>query len=119
MTARNSKPLTATQCADKIATRNSTRDKRIHDAMQAAASAAELAIRDADKRADERDMVRVPESERPKVAAVLLALGHELCGMEVVAGNDAGAETETVPRGARPYQPGPVAAAAQGAKGGR
>jgi hypothetical protein len=83
-TTRNTKQLTATQAADKIALELGTVEDRILEKIQAIQAVEKLASKDRIAAI----MLRVVDSERDKVARVLIALGCELNGIELVPAND-------------------------------
>lgn len=76
---RGSSPLTPTQAADRVAQALSEFPERLKRAL----ADAEKAERTGLQSYVENCMARVPEAERDKVARVLLALGTDLCGMEL------------------------------------
>lgn len=82
---RNTSPLSPTACADRIAAALGELPHRI----EAGRANAEAEARAALQAYISRQLGRVPEAQRDRVAAVLLALGCELNGFEIVAANDA------------------------------
>lgn len=114
-TPRNSRPLTPGAACDAIAARrNSAELRRSVLLIDFGASEAE---------AEEAIMLRVPEEQRGAVLRMLAALGMNAAPQETVlndtemdppSSNDSGnSESSETPRGAQPYEPGPVAAAAR------
>jgi hypothetical protein len=83
-TPRNTKQLTATQAADKIATELGTFEDRVLEKIQAIQAVEKQASKDRIAAI----MLRVAEIERDKVAKVLIALGCDLGGIELGAAND-------------------------------
>jgi len=78
---RGSSPLTATACADRIATALAELPARIETAK----AETEADLRAALSSHVAKLIERVPAGERDKVAKVLLALGCELSGFEIAA----------------------------------
>lgn len=83
-TQRNTKQLTATQAADKIALELGSFEDRVLEKIQAIQAVEKQASKDRIAAI----MLRVVDGDRDKVAKVLLALGCELSGFELMPAND-------------------------------
>lgn len=103
---RGTSPLSPSQAADKIATALGEFPLRIEEGRANAEAEARAALQSYIS----KQLSRVPEAQRDRVAAVLLALQTDMCGFDLaaLAANDAspnpdvsGGGGEELPAGAR------------------